>query len=79
MDFLNKFSMLRSRAVPVIVMLSFIDVTERFEIKTPVIVWSNLGQPEDEKRAKELGAVGFFVKTDIQMSEFIEKIKQIIK
>jgi len=71
--------MLRSRAVPVIVMLSFIDVTERFEIKTPVIVWSNLGQPEDEKRAKELGAVGFFVKTDIQMSEFIEKIKQIIK
>lgn len=46
------------------------------EIKTPVIVLTNLGQPEDEKRVRDLGAVDFFVKSDTPLSKIIDRIKQ---
>jgi DNA-binding response OmpR family regulator len=42
-------------------------------IPTPVIVLSNLGQAEDEKRAKELGAIDFLVKSNISIKDIIEK------
>lgn len=41
----------------------------------PVIVLTNLGQPDDQKRAMEMGAVGFFIKSDTQLSEIIAEIK----
>lgn len=45
-------------------------------IKIPVIVLTNLGQPEDEKRVRELGAVDFFVKSDTPLSKIIERVKK---
>ena len=47
-------------------------------IKTPVIVTSNLGQSEDISRAESLGAVGYFVKSDTPISEIVEKVKNIL-
>ena len=44
------------------------------KIKTPVIVLTNLGQPEDEKRARELGAVGFFIKSNTPIAEIVERV-----
>ena len=46
----------------------------------PVIILSNLGQELDIKRGLGLGAQNYLVKTDISLSEVVEKIKeQIIK
>ncbi|MBI2097774.1 MAG: response regulator [Candidatus Vogelbacteria bacterium] len=41
----------------------------------PVIVLSNLGQEADIKKAKELGARDYLVKSDVEMKTVVEKIK----
>lgn len=41
-----------------------------------VLVLSSLGQEEDIKRAKELGADGYLVKTDIAIADLMKKIKE---
>ena len=48
-------------------------------IKTPVIVASNLAQQEDIEKAKKLGAVDYFVKTDITLVEMVNKVKQYLQ
>lgn len=46
--------------------------------KTPIIITSNLSQSEDEKKTRELGAVGFFVKSDTPLVKIVEEIKKIL-
>jgi DNA-binding response OmpR family regulator len=53
------------------------------EIKTntqwkdiPVIILSNLGQESDIKRGKELGAVEYIIKADVNIEDVIEKAKK---
>jgi PleD family two-component response regulator len=41
----------------------------------PVIVLSNLGEDENIKRAIQLGAADYFVKTQHPINEIIEKVK----
>lgn len=45
----------------------------------PIIVTSNLGQKEDIERAKALGALDYFVKTDLSLDDLIVRIKNILK
>jgi len=47
--------------------------------KTPIIILSNLSQEDDAKRAEELGAVDFFIKSNTPLAEIIEKIKKFLK
>ncbi len=42
----------------------------------PVIILSNLGQDKDIKRGLEMGAVDYFVKTDIKLSEVLGKVRE---
>jgi len=42
--------------------------------KIPIIVASNLGQPEDIEKAKKLGADDFIVKSDTSLSNVVDKI-----
>lgn len=44
--------------------------------KTPVIVLTNLGQEEDARRVKELGAIGFFVKADTQIANLVKEVEK---
>lgn len=44
----------------------------------PVIVMSNLGQTEDVKRGKELGAFHYFVKSDTSLAVIAEAIQKIL-
>lgn len=44
--------------------------------KIPVIVISNLGQEEDLKRAKELGAREYFIKANTPIADIVEHIQQ---
>lgn len=48
-------------------------------IKTPVIVASNLSQSEDIEKAKNLGAVDYFVKSDITLVDIVSKVKQYLQ
>lgn len=46
--------------------------------KLPVIVSSNLGQPEDIARAKKLGAADYFVKADTSINDVVEHVKRFL-
>lgn len=48
-------------------------------VSTPVIVLSNLSQEEDEKKAKELGAKEFFIKSNTPLMTIVEKIENFLK
>jgi len=48
-------------------------------VKTPVIVTSNLSQPEDETKAKELGAKDYFVKSNVPIAQIVEYIKKTVR
>jgi len=48
------------------------------KMKVPTIVATNLSQESDIARAKDLGAVDYFVKSDTPIMEVIEHIKKII-
>ena len=48
------------------------------DLKIPVIILSNLGQPEDESRAMELGASNFFIKADTPLSKITDYIKNVL-
>lgn len=45
----------------------------------PVILLSNLGQEEDIKRGRELGAVDYLVKADMTPMAVVEKVKKILE
>lgn len=49
------------------------------KIEMPVIVLSNLSQVEDERKAKELGVIDFWVKADITLVEVVSRIKKLLK
>lgn len=48
-------------------------------IQTKIIVTSNLSQEEDIKKAKELGAVDFFIKSNTPLTVIIENIKKYLQ
>lgn len=48
------------------------------KIKTPVVVLSNLSQEDDAKKAKELGAIAFFIKSNTPLLGIIDNIKKIL-
>jgi DNA-binding response OmpR family regulator len=52
---------------------------KKMKNKTPVIILSNLSQEEDAKRAKELGAVDFFIKSNTPLTEIINQINKFLK
>lgn len=47
--------------------------------KVPVIVSSNLSQDEDRKRAQDLGAVDYIVKSDTSLNQIVEKIRSFLE
>ena len=42
----------------------------------PVIMWTNLSQPEDAQKARSLGAVDYLVKVNNLPSEVVERVKE---
>ena len=47
--------------------------------KTPVIVFSNLSEDKDIKKAETLGATDFMIKSNFTLDELIEHINKILK
>jgi len=47
--------------------------------KTPILVWSNLGQRQDMARARTLGASDYLVKSQTPLVDVVARIKQLIE
>lgn len=58
-------------------LLSAIKATEAVN-NIPVFVFSNLSDEDSKKKCYRLGAEQYFVKSDFNLDQFIEKIKRII-
>ena len=50
---------------------------EKFK-SIPVIISSNLGQDEDQEKAMSLGAEGYIIKSDLRLTEIMDKIEEIL-
>jgi DNA-binding response OmpR family regulator len=48
------------------------------KIKTPVIVTSNLGQEEDQKKVAAFGVKGYFIKSNTPITELVSHIKKAV-
>ncbi|MEK7496092.1 MAG: response regulator [Patescibacteria group bacterium] len=46
--------------------------------KTPVVIMSNLGQEQDIKRCQEIGISDYIIKSDIKISEVVERVKNLL-
>jgi len=46
--------------------------------EVPIIIISNLGQPEDISRGQALGAIEYFVKAKTSIDELVQKIKDFL-
>lgn len=55
-----------------------LETIQEKKMKIPVIVMTNLNQQEDRKRASDLGACEFFVKSNSPISLIVETIKKTI-
>ncbi len=58
---------------------SVLEKIKEKNINVKVIIASNLSQPEDKKRAIELGASDFIVKSDSTLANIIEKIEIVLQ
>ena len=47
-------------------------------VQIPVIILSNLGQEEDVRKGRELGANDYFIKANHTPSEVVEKVKALL-
>lgn len=47
--------------------------------KTPIIIFSNLGEEAEIKKAKDLGANDFMIKSNFTLEELVEKINELLK
>lgn len=54
-------------------------IIKESKIKSPIIVLSNLSQKDDEKYAKDFGALDFYIKSNTPIEVIVERVKQILK
>lgn len=57
----------------------FLEANQKAGGKVPVIVSTNLSQEEDIKRATDLGATDYFVKSNTPISEVVEKVENVLQ
>lgn len=55
-----------------------ITAIKKEEKKTKIIVFTDLSQSEDEKKAKKLGAHYYFVKSQLAVNDLIRNIQEIL-
>ena len=67
--------MLLDLIMPVMDGFSVLTEIAEQKLKVPVIVLSNLGQDEDRAKAKSLGAVDYFVKSNTPIAEILSRVQ----
>lgn len=51
---------------------------KKMGLTMPIVVLSNLGQDEDVVKAKELGAVGYFIKSNTPIATIADYVKKLL-
>lgn len=64
--------------MPVMDGFGMLEEMQKRGLKIPVIVLSNLGQDEDRTKAKALGAVDYFVKSNTPIADIVARVKTVI-
>ncbi|MFA5421126.1 MAG: response regulator [Patescibacteria group bacterium] len=62
--------------------VSGFDVLEKMKAsknKTPVVITSNLGQKEDLKRVQDFGVKKYFIKSDVNIVDIVNYVKDFLK
>lgn len=44
----------------------------------PVIILTNLGQEEEEKKGRELGALDYFIKANTSLEKIVERVEEVL-
>ncbi len=57
---------------------TFLEKARKLKKKPKIIITSNLGQAQDVKKAKSLGASDFIIKSNTSIMDIIKKVKKII-
>ncbi len=65
--------------MPIMDGFEFLEELRKKKISIPVIVSSNLSQAEDKEKVKALGAVDYFVKSNIPINDVVTHIKNALK
>ncbi len=65
--------------MPVMDGFSTLEALRKMGNKVPVVVLSNLSQGNDLKRARELGAKDYFIKSDTSLSSIVEYVERNIR
>lgn len=90
-DGMEAISLIESGYVPNIVLLDLmLPIVNGFEVlsaikkkdkwkKVPVLILSNLGQDSDIKKAKDLGAVEYIIKSNSKINDIVDKVRQYLK
>jgi OmpR family response regulator RpaB len=55
------------------------EIKIKLRSKVPVIILSNLSEPQDVETAKNLGAVDYIIKSNLTLKEIVVKINNAIK
>lgn len=72
----NEYAMmLLDLIMPIVDGFAVLEGMKAIQSKIPVIVLSNLGQEEDRVKARELGAIDYFVKSNTPLAEIIKRVK----
>ncbi len=58
--------------------LTVLEKLKEREVKTPVIILSNLSHGDDEKKARQLGATDFLIKANTPISKIVSRVEEII-
>jgi len=64
--------------MPVMDGWSFLEQLSNSEIKTKVIVTSNLSQEEDVVKAKSLGAIDFLIKSNESLVDIVSEVQRVL-
>jgi DNA-binding response OmpR family regulator len=64
--------------MPVMDGFGVLEEMQKRKLKIPVIILSNLGQEEDRNKAKTLGAIDYFVKSNTPIAEIVNRVKSVL-
>jgi DNA-binding response OmpR family regulator len=76
----NKFDLiLLDLVIPILDGFGVLTALQVKKLKIPIIVLTNLSQEEDRKRALDLGATDFFVKSETPIAGIVSRVRSLLK
>ncbi|HMS92460.1 MAG TPA: response regulator [Candidatus Saccharibacteria bacterium] len=62
--------------MPVMDGFQTLEAMNKSEVKSPIMVVSNLGESEETRRAKKMGSVGYIIKSNATLTEIVDRVNK---